>query len=307
MDFPAQFRDDLPCLFCGNRDHVVLTSLDDHDVRVGVCEACSVLAHWKWRDLPGTAPPVEHVLRPRIVFVLVPRLRELGGDLGAPPDAAASYEFALVPAPGDGLALPNALVGEHGDEQAAAFAALAAAGIATWPACLEPLCTCYAARGTLVRVFLATAHYRVGQGDLARRPWPLVAGELANDAIYETIDAVWALRVWKHLAAPEPKPVAAGLEVRRAAVEYIRTQGELRAGRRDVDTSMLEYLRRAMTDDERALDRVLTGLAARADEAERQELVAEGVEGVDARDAGGEGEDFTEDLPAAEDGDDPKF
>jgi hypothetical protein len=61
--------------------------------------------------------------------------------------------------------------------------------------------------------------------------------------------------------------------MRQGAAEYVRLQQQVRSGVAEVDTSMAEYLRRGMTDDEKMVDVALKTRAGLDAEASR-ELIA---------------------------------
>jgi hypothetical protein len=194
----SQFRDDLPCVFCGRTERTVLT-MSRPDVRQGLCEACCVNAAWSWRGLPGDSPALPaKVARPTRIKVLIPRLQKSASGAASPsPDLPISYEFALVkvppnlavepaekivisPEPQESTALPDrddvtrvsqindlpgAKLGENEDEVAAVERALGSIGVGTWPMFCEPLYAGYTPRGSFARVYLVTAWYRRTSAD----------------------------------------------------------------------------------------------------------------------------------------------
>jgi hypothetical protein len=72
------------------------------------------------------------------------------------------------------------------------------------------------------------------------------------EGLYLGLGDVWPLLLAQHYAEiPHTSQVTT--LVRKGAVEYLRVQRAIRDGDRDVDTSMLEYLRKSMDDDEKSV------------------------------------------------------
>ncbi len=244
----------VPCLFCGNAERVVLVSAGNPDI--GVCEACAVHVHWTWRTLAGDASPTDDAGRVTKIKVIVSRLaKREDGELceAARPE---SYEIAMLPGADGYHDLPTAelLAGET--EVEAASRALASAGLSTWPAFLEPLYTAHTQRGSLVRIYVATAYVDVstqaptGYAYQWRR-WPPWQHARGLYGLYVGLREIWQLRIWKH-KAKEPRTEQITTHVRKAAAEYIRLQQLLREDP-STDASMATYLRQSMSDDEKAV------------------------------------------------------
>ena len=126
-------------------------------------------------------------------------------------------------------------------------------------------------------------------------PWKHVAGGM--EGFYLALQDVWQLRIDAHLAK-DPRTAELSVLVREGAAKYVKIQQALR-GKREVDSSMAEYLRRSMTDDEKWVDKVL-----REDEQRLAEVAAEKAETAAAErpagpDPGPTG--FEEDAPAGQD------
>jgi hypothetical protein len=280
--------DAVPCLYCGNSERVVLRNVLRPEV--GVCEACSAHLYWIWRKLSGDAPPraAADSLRPARVKVVVSRLGRLPSGQPNPPDTPYSYEVGFVSGPGpDGsLDLPTADLQPGEEEVAAAERALASAGAGTWPCMLEPLYAAHTPRGSLARVYLARAYVlpeRKEDDKILWRGWPPWDHARGMEGFYLALRDVWQLRINSHLAR-DPRTAELSVLVRRGAHEYVKIQQALRSGARDVDTSMAEYLRRSMTDDEKWVDRVLREEHEKlaAADAEKAEAAASAVVPGDA-------------------------
>lgn len=269
-----EFREGLPCLHCGNSETVVLCA---PGATSGICEPCSAHVHWVWRLLPGEAPPVALSERPQRVKVLAGMLCDPSGELPVVAEVAESYQFAMVPA-GEAWDLPTADVGEgEGAELDAVRAALASAGLASWPALIEPLYTGYAPRGSLVRVYLARAWYPILPGKEPQfRAWPVSQHSGGASGFYLALGQVFPLRLWKHMAM-ESRPNAVTFRMRKGSVEYVAVQDAVRRGEKNVDTSIMELLYKRMTADERLVAQHLAEVAGREAElaAETSEAEAE--------------------------------
>jgi hypothetical protein len=272
----------VPCLFCGNSERVVLRSPLRGEA--GVCEACSVHLYWIWRRLAGDAAPREagsDALRPARVKVVVARLTRLSSGLPAPPETPYSYQVGFVAGPDGTLDLPTADLAPDEKEEAAAERALAFAGVGTWPVMLEPLYAAHTPRGSLARVYLARAYVLLDRQEDSRllwREWPPWEHARGMEGFYLALRDVWQLRINSHVAR-ETRTDELSVLVRRGAHEYVKIQQALRSGARDVDTSMAEYLRRSMTDDEKWVDKILREeyeklAAADAEKAEVVEVVS---------------------------------
>ena len=251
------FSSGMPCLFCGNAERVLVVSDQRDDV--GVCEACVVNLHWVWRQYPGDALPeaTDSVQRVSRVKVLVTRQRRLASGEMAPAELPESYEVAMVTQANGCLDLPSAELRPGETEIQGAARALDEAGVLSWPIFLESLYAAHTPRGSVARLYVARA-VSVSQAgsDLTWRKWGPWEHAPASAGFYLALRDVWKIRLASHLAG---KNAAASITilVRKGAVEYIRMQQDLRAGQSEVDTSMAEYLRKAMTDDEKWVDKML--------------------------------------------------
>lgn len=259
--FEPEFTRDVPCALCGGGERPVLRAKDGG--RPGVCEACVVDAHWDWHAVPRDSDPVQGDLpAPARVKVLVPRLAYLPDGKTGLPGVPQSYEVAMRKVEGGAiLDLPAAdLVSGETDYQAASRA-LEAVGLATFAPCVEILYEAHSASGDFVRVVMVTAFTTVEKKLAEWRPWPPWEHVPSMAGLYLALRSVFELRLWKY-QAKEPRLGAVAVELRQGAATYVRTQQELRdksgAERARVDASMLTYLRKDMTDDERAVSDLIS-------------------------------------------------
>jgi|GEM_PF-6570218 hypothetical protein len=219
--------------------------------------------------------------------------------------------------------LPGVKLGENENEVAAVGRALDAVGIGTWPMFCEPLCSGYTPRGNFARIYLVTAWYRRSttleedQRPGGQRFETIVwrAGCVHDNApemagLYLTLREVWPLRVWKHAAKlaersrPETLLSAVSVQLSRGAVEYIRTQAAVRAGDREVDTSMAEILYKRMTADEKAVDKLIRAeAAARSDLAVQKEAEQRAATAVADAAAAASEDELPDDLGDPDDAD----
>ena len=221
--------------------------------RFGICEACAVNAHWTWRTLTGDAAPTDDTSRVTKVKVVVSRLgKQSAGEIN-PADHSESYEIVMAPL-GSYHDLPTAELHSGEEEEEAAQRALLSVGLTTWPLFLEPLHTAYSPRGSLVRIYLATAY-----ADIERPPgtpaayqwrkWPPWEHARGLYGLYVGLLEIWTLRI-ELLRTATPSMEQITTHVRKGAAEYIRMQMLLRQDP-DTDVSMATYLRQSMSDDEK--------------------------------------------------------
>jgi hypothetical protein len=287
-----------PCLMCGGKKRTEIVLVNTSRAKNpgprfthGICEACAVHLYWAWHErVPDAdqAGPDERRKDVERVKVVLSCLKTLDGK-SANPEVIESYQFALVQRPDGGLDLPSADLRRGETCVEAAVRALGQHGAYTWPCFVEPLYAALSPRGRFARVMLATAYTtwtRDKDGRLVAAP--AESGQLkwrdkppweeAPDlcTLYLALRDVWPLRIWKHVAR-DPHPSEITINVRRAAAEYIYMQQDLRAGKRGVDTSAAEILRRAMSDDEKMVDRRLGDAERGFGEIREQE--AQGIQG----------------------------
>ena len=134
-------RPGMTCLICGAVNRCLLFRKGEPLVGgVGICEPCSLAAHWAWRQLSGEIPsglPREDLGRVASVFAIVARRKEVPrldagpGDeeavVRAPAELNSSWEFLLVDG-GDGTFAPPSISldrqPDSGDLPRSALAAL---------------------------------------------------------------------------------------------------------------------------------------------------------------------------------------
>ena len=264
------------CAICRSTGRAFLFRKGETDV--GICEPCSGLAGWAWRQLAGEVSPgfneeaASHVSR---VYVLIarrkmvlkmdapPGIPEAERKIPAPAEVDSSYEFLLSEQPDGSLDLPSAAV-SHLSPVAAAMRALADVELISWDPLLEPLYTAYSPRGRLVEVVLARGWgerpSHAGEA-MHWRPWPLSSHTGAMAGFWRSLEPVWRLRLYKHCSVGEPGELCVLL--RKAAREFIELQ---EAVRRDpsADTTFMYALQACMSADEIAIARMIQSAAKRA-------------------------------------------
>jgi hypothetical protein len=257
----------------------------------GICEACAVHLYWIWHEVEEDADPTridEHRREAEKVKVILSRLPKLAEGT-ANPEVPESYELAMSLREGVDFPSVDLLPGES--YQAAAVRALDKHGYITWQPFVEPLYAALSPRGRLARVVLVTAYTQwqtdveeggsklreAPAGGLVWRRWP--PWEEASDlsSLYLALRDVWPLRLWKRLAR-EQRLEGVTTCLRRAAAEFLYMQQALRAGKKDVDTSASELLRRNMSDDEKVIVKKLEEQEGRLVVFREQELAEKGPE-----------------------------
>jgi hypothetical protein len=315
------FHHGVPCLFCGNDERVVLSPASEVEppsevtpafpvamttLSRGVCEACASHLTWIWRQSPPDAALTDDASEATRIKVLVTRLRPVV-DGEATADLPHSYDFAMAAQPDGSVDFPTAELAAGEDQFAAVSRALAQVGLQTWPCFSESLYEGHTPRGRVARLVLVTACSKIPELKLDPewREWPPWEHATGMGGLYRALQHVWPLRIWKHLAQ-EPRTVGVTTLLREGAAKYVQIQQDLRSGKKGVDTSMLEYLRKCMTDDEKLVDKLLREHEQRDAEvrAERGE-----DETVDVTDSPGDPEETVlgpgaEDSDMFEDGDD---
>lgn len=296
--WPHAFLEGAPCSFCGTSDRVILarSELPPGEEPRGICEACAVNVHWIWRKLSGDAVPVADSWKVRWVKVFVPQLGMVEGER-APSEHPASYKIMVnLRGDGDSCDLPTVELGDGEPEKDAVVRALRDLGALTWHRCVEPLYAAHTLRGSVARIYLVTAFADLpdAKSTYAWRDWPITRHASPSQAgFYSGLADVWPLRICKHRTQGS-RTEDVTTKLRKGAVEYIRMQLDLLKSP-DADTSMAEYLRKSMTDDEKLVCKQIVS-DARLD----LEKKAEEVEAAQTKDPAGEeyvektGEDLDE-------------
>jgi hypothetical protein len=232
-----------------------------------------VIAHYLWKQEPGELPPgypekaKTEVAR---VYVLIPRLSNTSvtivddKEVHAKPDRVLpnSYDFVMRMNDEGSLDLPGVNVLEGETLRAAAERALRLVKVSTWPHpnFIEPLYTAYTPRGRLASVMLVTA-WRLEEADAIQdgldwRKWPISGKETPMAGFYKALETVWAMRVFQHNRASS-RTEEISVRVRGSGSKYIALQQLLRLDTKNLDMSMVEIMRRNMTDDEKMIDKLL--------------------------------------------------
>ena len=275
-------RPGLSCLICHATDRSLLFREDDFFLNqpFGICEPCTLAAHWSWRQRSGEIPPgfpEEDLKRVSTVFALVARRKEVPrldagpGDgepvVRAPAELNSSWEFLLVDR-GDGTFSPPSIsLDEQPDLRdipRAALSALSKSGLVSWPALAEPLFTGYSPRGRLVAVVLIRGWSDLpssGQSPLSWRSWPLSAHTGPMAGFWRALETVWPLRLHKHCVVEDSGELC--VRLREAACRYIELQIALRDGKAS-DASMAAIYKSAMSVDELAAERLIQLASERA-------------------------------------------
>jgi hypothetical protein len=264
----------LKCIICHQTD---LSMIVRGESKQGICESCSVIAHHMWRQAPGEAPPSfpdaakTEVAR---VYVAIAKLSKTnletdGTHSKSSPELPTSYDFAMVEREDDGsIDLPGTEVQPGEDHRAAVDRVLGSLKLATWPHpnFVEELYTAYTPRGRLATVYLVTV-WRMQDKEsledgLQWRHAPLSAQATSMGGFYRAMETVWKMRLHHHFIT-ENHTDAICVRVSGAGASYIEMQRLLREGKRELDTSMVEIMRRNMSDDEKLIDKMIAAHAAK--------------------------------------------
>ena len=266
----------MSCVICRTAERAFL--FRQGETEVGICEPCSGLAGWAWRQLTGEVSPGFNKETANLVsrvYVLIAR-RKMIMKMDAPPDISeaerripapaeidSSYEFLLLEQPNGSLDLPSALVSNL-SPVAAAMRALSDVELISWEPLLEPLYTAYSPRGRLVAVMLARGWGESpGHATAARqwRPWPLSSHTGDMSGFWRSLEPVWRLRLYKHCSVGEPGELCVLL--RKAAREFIELQEAVQHDP-STDTTFRYALQACMSADEIVIARMIQSAAKRA-------------------------------------------
>lgn len=278
------------------------------DSRNSICEPCSMLLAWIWRDFSGlTVPGGAYPTDIRFVLVLIVRPREN--------DFVCPFDVLMVERKDerDAFGLPGGKV-EPGEEPAAAAARELEeeVGIRTWPAALEPLYAGYSPRASLGGVYLCRGYEgepEEGVGpegqQVAWKPWPPGAHARHLAGFYVGVAQAFDMR-WKmhrQVAAGSPLSIQLG----EPAVAYLMRRLEQLGGRRRPDDSrMLESYSNVMTAEEKEICEVILVVEKR--KLDRAVVASPAVieKPAEVGEDEGEGEEAGEEEPESEtDGNEP--
>lgn len=184
-------------------------------------------------------------------------------DAREDPSLVSSYDFAMLAQEEGDVDFPGCDLVDGESEASAALKSLEKIRVYTWEPFVESLYKAYTPRGRLVSVVLVTA-WAMLDGEFKDsywRAWPpkrWVAPGMIG--FYAGFENAWSLRLFKRQSATRSTDEIS-VFVHEAAARYITLQQQLRSGERPQDLSMIEYLRKSMTDDEKRIDARLREIA----------------------------------------------
>jgi hypothetical protein len=250
------------CAFCMTQERPIFVRGGQ---TIGVCEPCSGIAHFMWKQEPGDVPPsftdaaAKEVTR---VYLVIPRLSQNRAKPHS--ELPTDYEFVVVVDEEGKLDLPSVVVAKDEKLNVAAVRALGELGLSTWsrPDFLETLYTAYTPRGRLATVMLVRAwrlaNSQATSDTLAWRSWDELNKASSMMGFYSALEPVWAMRVFRHNRAAGENPTTdISVRIRSIAAQFIELQQGLREGDKNLDISMFEYMKRKVTEDEKAIDKLI--------------------------------------------------
>ena len=259
----------MSCMLCHGTGKTLLFRKGERDV--GICESCSNLTHWAWRQLAGEIPPGFSETENQIArtYVLIARRRQVlreDADLvdiertiAAPAEINTSWEFMFLDQLDGSLDLPSVRFRSN------LLRGLADLGFSSWEVLMEPLYSSYTPRGHFVQVVLARGWAETGSvplmGCRCWRPWPISAHVGAMAGFWRAMETIWPLRLYKHCTENLTSEMC--VRMREAAQRYVELQSAVQEGR-TADATMLLSLQASMSVDELAIARMLQAAAEKA-------------------------------------------
>lgn len=232
--------------------------------QISVCEPCSMLIGWVWRDFHGlTIPTAAYPLDIGFVLVLIVRVKPEYAHAPEDPDALEVLMVERKDEPG-AFGLPGGKVErDETPKEAAVRELVEETGVRTWATALESIHTAYSPRARLGAVFLCRGYDGEPEDEtnpegvqMAWLPWPpsLHAQHLAGFymGVEEAFDARWKMQ--RMVAASTPLSLRLG----EPAVLYLeRRMAILRGEKKTDDGRMLESYMAVMSDDEKGIAQII--------------------------------------------------
>jgi len=216
------------CVLC-HAPHVpvLVAARADDIVNVGICEPCSRLADWRFRDMKDVElAGIPFPTFPGAALVLIIRERTVDGHV----DTLIPYDVLMVERkdePGK-FGLPGGKL-EPGESsvQAAVRELAEETSLLTWPTALNLLYSGFSARGRLVDTFLCRAWagneepgQPSGEGFVAWRQWPPSDHAGVLRGYYRGLEVAWEARLELHTEIGNEAPLCQHLG--RSAVTYVK-------------------------------------------------------------------------------------
>lgn len=234
------------------------------NAQIGVCEPCSMLLAWVWRDFQGlTIPTAAYPLEIGFVLILIVRVKPEYAHAPEDPDALEVLMVERKDEPG-AFGLPGGKVErDETPKEAAVRELIEETSVRTWTTALESIHTAYSPRARLGQVFLCRGYDGEPEDgsspegvQMAWLPWPpsLHAQHLAGfyAGVEEAFDAKWKM----HRTVSATTPLS--LRLGEPAVLYLERRMKILRGERKADDGrMLEIYMTAMSDDEKGICQVI--------------------------------------------------
>jgi ADP-ribose pyrophosphatase YjhB (NUDIX family) len=211
------------CAFCHRQDVPVLAGANP-SVVVGICEPCSRISDWLFRDMKDAelaGAPFPTV--PGAALVVIVRDRLVDGH----PDTACPRDVLMVERkdePGK-FGLPGGKL-ERGETSvdAAVRETSEETTVVLWPTALELLYSGFSGRGRMVDTFLVRAHGGdptsvEGEGNVAWKPWPPSQHVGVLKGYYRGLENSFDVRLALHKANQVEPPLCQHLE--KSAMTFV--------------------------------------------------------------------------------------
>lgn len=245
------------CQFCQLQDLPILFS-GPEPTSVGICEPCSLLVGWAWRQSGNEpVPGAVYASLPSFVGVLIVRER--------PNDFQQPYDVLMVKGESGEWSLPGTQIYAGESPAEAAMRGLQErTGLRTWRSALEQLYIGYSPRARQGEMFLCRGYDSEAANEEAMswRPWPphRQGGYLAG--FYKGVEAAFEMRAKMQRNAGSEVPLS--LSLGEPAVKYIDRTFARKAGKTKPDDGrMLESWANVMSGDEKDVANVILALGQR--------------------------------------------
>ena len=312
------------CALCGHDEESRPILLSDGyqdsvtKVRLGICEPCSYLASWRWRESSDNVATPPFPQEPSVVLVMVVRERKVTSLSTMPTrdsdggverevtmlDPVAPYDVVMVTRKEEpwAFALPGGKV-EPGEEplMAAVRELHEETNLSTWPSALEVLHDGFTARGKLARVYICRAY----AGDPrtmetgVNAEWkvgPLMAHAGAYKGFYFGLDNAFKMKTQIQSLSGARVPLCTRFG--KAGQSYVNVMASFDPeSLSKEDQNLLRGYKYAMTEEEKMASEFVCRSVAKAPPPSAEAPVSDDGDGLEGDVVDGDDGDLEEERP----------